>query len=195
MRVELANSRFPVLIGGGDGEPVAHQLVLIFGIQAEIAIELLGGGGGAIRGGGFAAGPDGNVHRFSDQRAAQGRDEENRRVRIGLGVRGVLHAEDVAGIFEHHVLKSAAGAEERRAVFAGILNGVESSFQAAIRTAGAAEQSLKLREVVGLVGGEPDRFDGSAESFGGMLNSVIGCDVGRVRRVEIANNSDSGGHF
>ena len=58
---------------------------------------------------------------------------------------GVLPAEHVAGVFNHRVLKAAAGAEERNAVFfPGIADRGKRAFRVTIRAAGNDPDGIVL---------------------------------------------------
>lgn len=86
-------------------------------IDTEIAVVLFGSGRGAIERGDLRARLQGQSHDAPDQRARKFRDEQTRSVRIVLGVLCVVEPEDVASIFEDHMLKTAAGCEQRNGAF------------------------------------------------------------------------------
>jgi hypothetical protein len=60
-----------------------------------------------------------------------------------FGVMSVGEAEHVAGVLEHHVLESAAGAEERDIAHTGVADRGERTFEAAVWAPGGDPESVE----------------------------------------------------
>jgi hypothetical protein len=105
-------------------------------------------------------------------------------------MRRLANSEHIARVFEHHVLKSAAGSKERNLVFSRMPDAEQRVFQAFIGATWAQKQSLIPGKVLRRICREPHSLTGARlQILGSMLEGVTGCGVGRVGRVVIANNS------
>jgi hypothetical protein len=98
----------------------------------------------------------------------------------------------ISRIFEHQMLRAAASAEKRNLVFPRVSDAGQRAFQTPVGTAWAAEQALKVSEVVRLVRGKPDSLKSARpKGPGGVLDAVVGGDVGWIGSVEITYDAYS----
>lgn len=85
------------------------------------------------------------------------------------------------------MLRATACAEKRNLVFSRVSDAGQGAFQTPVGTAWAAQQALIVSEVVRLVRGKPDRLKSArAKTPGGVLDAVVGGDVGWIGGVEIS---------
>lgn len=110
-------------------------------------------------------------------------------MRFRVGRAGKSH--HVARVLDDQMLEAATSADERNVVFARVLNSPERSLQASIRATGAAEQSLKLPEIMRLIGRQPHRFDWLTQRLRRVLNAARGRNMGGIVAVVVTNDADS----
>jgi hypothetical protein len=105
-------------------------------------------------------------------------------------VRGVLEAEHVARVLEHHVLEAAAGAERRDAALAAVAQGIQRAAQAAVRAAGRAQQRVHAVQVADLIRSVPADVRVDPEPSGGVGQRGVGGDVRLEAGVELPDDRD-----
>jgi hypothetical protein len=105
-------------------------------------------------------------------------NHEAGRVRVHVGVGGILEAHDIARIFNNQMLEASARANQWKLVFARVANAGQSSFETLMRTSGTAEEAVELCIVYRLIGRQPDRPHAGSENFRDVLEPGILGDVG-----------------
>lgn len=120
------------------------------------------------------------------QRAVEGSDHHPP-FAVGFRMTGVLPAEHVTGVFNHRMLKAAAGTEERNAVFTGIADSDKRTFRVTIRAAGNDPDGIVLRQRVAggdRRGGEPVIFHRLLQHGGSIVyrqgNGLMGNNIGVI---------------
>ncbi|GHK52435.1 hypothetical protein KPZU09_21710 [Klebsiella pneumoniae] len=116
MRHQLDGADLTLFIPAGDAQIALLQLRRKRAAHAVPAVVALFNALPAIGAGNQRIRPQLDDGRGLHQRAAEGSDHHPP-FAVGFRMSGVLPAEHVAGVFNHRVLKAAAGAEERNAVF------------------------------------------------------------------------------
>jgi len=147
---QLEHTSLAVLVAAHDAQAAFVQLVLVLGIQAEVAVVALVCLGRTIKVGGARAGVEPHAHGLAHQRALELRDEQDRRVGVVLGVPRVREAEHVTRVLEHHVLEATAGADERHVLLAGEADAAQRPIEALVGASRSAPECVVLGEVGGL---------------------------------------------
>src|SRR5579872_2174066 len=153
MRDKFKNTSFAILVRACNLHPFLAQLVLVFRIQTEVAIELLHQSRGSTGNSGFPSRFDVDLHRRSNQRATEGSDEEARRVRVRLCVGRIRETQHIPGELDRKVLEPSTGANEWNVVFTCVSNGSQRSVKTSVWAAGAAKQSLECSKLLRLMSG------------------------------------------
>ena len=190
MRGEFNDSNFAILISASDLQSMPLQLILVFRIQSEVAIELLHRSSGLTRNRRFASSLNRDFHCLSDQRTTQRRDEEATCIGTGFGMLGVLEPHHVPRVLDHQMLEAATGADERNVVFPRVSNSRQRSLQTSIRASGTAKQSVKSTELLRLIRGQPHCFDWFTQNSSHVLNAVGRGNMRGIARVKVADDSD-----
>jgi hypothetical protein len=162
----------------------------VLGVDPEAAVVLLHDLGGAVELGGPRPGLERDRQRLAGRRAGERHQEQQRGVRVVLRVRGVLEAEHVARVLEHHVLEAAARSEGRHAALAAVAQRAQRAAEASVRAAGRAQQRVGGVEVADRVGRVPAHVGLDAQLGRRVAQRVVGGDVRRERRVELADHRD-----
>ena len=95
------------------------------------------------------------------------------------------------------MLRAATRPKKRDFPFPRALNPEQSAFQALVRTAGAAEQSVKIAKRMRLIGRKPYCLHRvHLKSLGGVLEAFVRGNVRGIVRVVISNDAkfDFGRH-
>ena len=107
---------------------------------------------------------------------------------------GISPAQHIAGIFQHRMLKTAAGAEERSLLFAGEADRSQRTGLIAVGTGRYTPEAIEVCQrcvVVDAIGGQPLELYVQACVFGchseGDGNRLVGGDL----RVLIADQGDA----
>src|SRR6185312_3051132 len=79
---------------------------------------------------------------------------------VGFGVVRFADQGDMPGEFDHRVLESSAGAEERKVLFTGVAHGLERAVHAPVGTGRHEPEAREPSEVAHLVRRQPDPIDG-----------------------------------
>ena len=93
---------------------------------------------------------------------------------VGLGVIRILPAQHVAGILNHRILKTAAGAEKRELLFSRPANGFKHRLIVFIGAARHDPDGVALfhgAQIAELVSREPAKADGGTQMRGGAIDS------------------------
>lgn len=128
------------------------------------------------------------------QRTGQWREQRSRRIGCCLTVLGIFPPQNVAGVFEYGVLKTATRAEERSLLFAGKADRSQRTALIAVGTGWHAPEAIEVFQrcvVVDVIGGQPLELYVQACVFGchaeGDGNRLVGGDL----RVVIADQGDA----
>ena len=109
---------------------------------------------------------------------------------------GIGPAQHVAGKFQHRMLKTAAGAEERSLLFAGKTNGAQGTSFAFVGAGRYAPETVEMRQRrigVDLFGGQPFELHVAAGLFGDHAQRDGDRLVRGDLRVVIADQGDADG--
>jgi hypothetical protein len=139
VRRDLYNPGFAFGIPAGNLQACCFQLQQAIGVESEVAVVRFGGLGGLVGCGCLAPGLYVHIHGLSDQRTAQGSDEQMRRIGVRLSVGGIADSQHISRIFQHQMLRTSAGAEEWDVVFSREPNPHECAVETFVRTARTAE--------------------------------------------------------
>ena len=104
---------------------------------------------------------------------------------------GISPSQNVAGVFEYRVLKTATRTEERSLLFAGKANRSQRTVFIAVRTGGHAPKAVEVLQrlvVVDAVGGQPLELHVQSGVFGshaegedqgqvGVVQSIVRCCI------------------
>ncbi|MNY67252.1 hypothetical protein D3C86_2048020 [compost metagenome] len=80
------------------------------------------------------------------QRTGQWREQRSRRFRRCLAVFGIFPAQNISGVFEYGVLKTATGAKEGSLLFTGKTNRSQRTVPIAVRAGGHAPETVEASQ-------------------------------------------------
>ena len=134
--------------------------------------------------------------RFTDERAAERRDDRCGRVGIRFGVIGVANAGDVARILEDRVLESAANTEKRKPGETRMTHSGERAIETRVRTAGrqpyrVGQRQSRLDTRRKRWGGYPAPLERVLAQLANMTECFIDREMGIHRRVMISDNGET----
>ena len=138
MRGHFHDPHFIILIPARDLQSMFLQLILVLGIESEVAIELLHRSRGVARPRLPCFPPDGHLHGLSTSEQLSG--VMNRQVASGCDSAWDAPVNPITfrAYSIDQMLKAATSAHERNIVFARVSNSGQRSFQASIRASWAA---------------------------------------------------------
>src|SRR5262245_2473562 len=174
-----------------DAQPTVLEAAVVVGVDAVVAVVVLGGLGGAVQPCRQRAGAEDDRVGLAHERARQGRDHEAVSFRARLSVIGVSDPENVARELDDRVLEATSGADQWYASLARVADGLKRAVHAPIRAGGrdpepAIGAERAFRAVSDGVGRPPLKRQPE------VTESRVGEGVGRVGRVEVADDADQG---
>ena len=186
MRHQLDGADLTLFIPAGDAQIALFQLSgkrAVHPVPAVVALfnalPAIGAGNQRIR---PQLDDGGGLH----QRTAKGSDHHPP-FAVSFRMTGILPAEHVTGVFNHRVLKAAAGAEERDAVFAGIADRSKGPLRMTIRATGNDPDGIVLGQRLAgddRRGGEPVIFHRLLQHGGSIVyrqgNGLMGNNIGVI---------------
>jgi len=167
---------------------------VVLGVDPVIASIVLNRCLGAVESRGSSAGDDDHALLQTDQRAGEPGDDEPLGVGTGLGVIGVLEAEDVARELDDRVLEAASGADERHPALAGEPDRCQRTVHVPVRALGC-NQKTGVRSQTFPRSHRPNldsRYPLKAEV--GVGEPLVRGPVGWVSRIEVSDNPNQRAH-
>src|SRR5436309_12126689 len=170
--------------------PKAARLELqpILRVHPVVAVVGLDGLGHAVEPRGARAWDEDDPLRLPHERARQRRDDESRGVGARLSVVGVSVPEDVARELDDRVLEATSGADQRDSALARVAHGGEGAVHAAVRARRRDPDAVVRGQTLVPAACRVRRHPREAEPD--VLERRVRELVGRIRRVEIADDGD-----
>ena len=142
--------------------------------------------------------PRQDVYRLgcANQRTGQLADHQVQCAGIGLSMRCIVNAQDVACILYQSMLKAPSSADERHPLFTGELDGAERPVHAFVRAARTAPEGVewpqcRLEIAPQRRGWQPDAVQRHGQGMGRMIQGVVGRRVRETIRIMVSYHPDT----